>query len=196
MGGAEFDDALLGPETLASAVFRYESAMAAVLGRDKLDDGILADFGCQERSIGDEGVILRGDHERGQADLGGDAFRADVFVIVLRVTIAELRGGDDVVELTDGSDGSQSGNGVALRKQLMLSRVAGHEALHETALVGIVVHALERIGASTKVQGGADSADTAQSLRYSGAKLSGHFGHQVSTHRVTGKKDLFEAVNI
>src|SRR6266403_1509804 len=42
---AEFDDALLGPEALASGVFRNEAAMAAVLGRDKLDGGILADFG-------------------------------------------------------------------------------------------------------------------------------------------------------
>jgi hypothetical protein len=43
--GAEFDDALLGPEALTSRVFRNEAAMAAMLGRNKLDGGILADFG-------------------------------------------------------------------------------------------------------------------------------------------------------
>ena len=43
--GAEFDDALFGPEALASGMFRNEAAMAAVLGCDKLDGGILADFG-------------------------------------------------------------------------------------------------------------------------------------------------------
>jgi len=45
VGLAEFDNALLGPEALASGVFRNEAAMAAVLGRDKLDGGILVDFG-------------------------------------------------------------------------------------------------------------------------------------------------------
>ena len=42
--GAEFDNALLGPEALASGMFRNKGTMATVLRRDKLDDGILADF--------------------------------------------------------------------------------------------------------------------------------------------------------
>src|ERR1700704_5681930 len=104
--GAEIDDALLGPEALVAGVFRNEAAMTAVLRRDKLDGGILIDFGGQEGSVGDEGVILRGDHERGHANLPRDAFRAHVVVIVLRVAIAELRRGDDVIELADRSDWS------------------------------------------------------------------------------------------
>src|SRR5438874_12699213 len=105
---------------------RNEAAMAAMLGRQKLNGGILADFGGQEGSVGDEGVVLRGDHQRGQADLSDDAFRADVFVIVLCVAIAELRRGDDVVKLTQGSNRRKAANRVALREQFMLSGVAGH----------------------------------------------------------------------
>ena len=78
----------------------------------------------------------------------------------------------------------------------MLSGVAGHQAVHKAALIGIVVHALEGVGASREVESRADSADAAQSLRHGGAKLSGHLCHQVSAHRVAGEKDLLETVSV
>src|SRR5260370_7107415 len=97
-------------------MYGNEGAMGAMLGRDKLDGGIFNDLCSYEGCIRDKGVILRGDHERGHADLRGDPFRADVFVIILGVAIAELWGRDDVVKLTDGSDRSEAGERVALRK--------------------------------------------------------------------------------
>src|SRR6266850_5384118 len=194
--GAEFDNALLGPEALTSGVFRNEAAMAAVLGRNKLDGRILVDSGGQERTEGHEGIVLGGDQEQGHADLRRDAFRTHVLVIVLSVVIAELRRGDDVIESTDRPDWSQAGNRVALRKHFVFSLIARHQAIHEAPLVNIVVHAFERVGASRKVEGRTHRADTAQRLWYSGAKLSGHLGHEISAHRVAGEKDLFETVNI
>src|SRR5437762_9548258 len=151
--------------------------MASMLGRQKLNGGILADSGGQEGSVGDEGVILRGDHQRGQADMSGDALCADVFVIVLRVAIAEFWRSDDVIELTHGSNRWKAANRVALREQFMLSGVAGHQAAYKAALVKIIFRALECVGASGKVESGADGTDAAQSFWHGGAKLSRHLGH-------------------
>src|SRR5439155_11332956 len=170
--------------------------MPSMLGRQKLNGGILADSGGQEGSVGDEGVILRGDHQHGRADLGGDAFRADVFVIVLRVAIAEFWRSDDVIELTHGSNRWKAANREARREQFMLSGVPGHQATYKAALVKIIFRALEGVGAGCEVESGANSADAAQSLRHGGAKLSRHLGHQISTHRVAGEKDLLKTVGV
>src|SRR5437879_10991105 len=170
--------------------------MAAVLGRDKLDNRIRADFGRQERTKRNEGIILRGDQEHGNADLSGDAFRAHMIVIVLGIAIAELRRGDDVVELTDRANRWQTSDGVALRQHLVFSRIARHQTLPEAPLVKIVVRTLERIGASGEIKSRTHGADSTQSLRDGRAELSSHLGHQVSTHRATSKKELRETVNI
>ena len=177
-------------------MFRYEAAMAAVLGREKLDSGIPADSGGQEGSVRDEGIVLCGDHEHGDADVSRYALRAHMVVIVLGVAIAEMRRGDDVIELTDSPNGSEALHRVALRKHFVLSRVAGHQTLHKTALVHIVVPALEGVGGSSKVEGGTNRADCTQRFRHGRAKLSGHLGHQISAHGVAGEEDLLETVSV
>lgn len=90
--------------------------MAAMPGRDKLDGGIRANFGRYKGCVRDEWIVLGGDHEHGDTDLGGDAFGADVVVIILGIAIAELRSGDDVVKLAYGSDRSKARDRVTLRK--------------------------------------------------------------------------------
>src|SRR5260370_36506218 len=107
-----------------------------------------------------------------------------------------MGGGEDIIELAKGSNGGQTVEMVTLRKELLFSRVTGHQAVHKAALVKIVVHALERVGASREVQGRTHRADTAQSLRHGRTKLSGHLGHAVSAHRVASEEDLFEAVTV
>ena len=115
-------------------------------------------------------------------------------VIILRVAIAELRRGNDVIELANGTNRRQAIELVTLREELLFSRIARHQAVHKAPLVEIVVHALERVGTRSKVEGRTNPADTTQLLRHVRAKLSGHLGHQVSTHRVAGEEDLFETV--
>src|SRR5260370_14900777 len=117
-------------------------------------------------------------------------------VIVLRVAVAELRRGNGIIELANGSNRRQTVELVTLRKELLFSGVTGHQADHKAPLVKVVVHALERVGASGEVEGRTHRANTPQRLRHGCAKLSGHFCNQVSTHRVAGEEELFEAVTV
>src|SRR5260370_42592535 len=99
-------------------------------------------------------------------------------VIVLGVAIAEMRRGDDIIELTDSPNGSEALHRVALRKHFVFSRVAGHQTLHKAALIHIIVPALEGAGASCTVEGGTNRTASTQRLRHEPANPTTQHGHQ------------------
>src|SRR6266571_4765631 len=146
--------------------------MAAVSRSNKADCGILADLRRLERSVRNERIILRSDHQERHADLSGHALRADVVVIILGIAVAELRCGDDIIELAHRSNLAEAVEFIAPGKHFLFAHVAGHQASDKVALIEIVLRALERVGASGEIQSRAHSADTAQGLRYSRGKLA------------------------
>src|SRR5690242_19022034 len=146
---------------------RDKATVAAVLRRNKTNCRIVADSCGQKRLIRHERIVLRSDHQEGHTNFRCDAFGSYVLVVMLCVTITELRRGDDIVKLAHGVDWPKGAvELVALRKHFLLAGVAVHQSGDEAALVQIILCALQSICAGGKIQRRTHGADAA---KYAGA---------------------------
>src|SRR6266849_3583154 len=158
--------------------------MAAMLRRNKTNRRVVSDFRSGKRSIRNEGIVLRGDHQKRHTNLRGDALGAGMLVVILRVAVAKLRRGNNVIKFAHGSDRTEAVELVALWKHFLLARVASHQAGDKVPLIKIVFSALEGVGASGEVERGTHHADATERCWHARGKFSRHFSDEISSHRV------------
>src|SRR5438874_2353523 len=115
----------LRPKRNGEHCFLWGARGDPVLRLKKTNRTVVCDFRGAKRGIRNEGIVLRRDHQEGHANLRGDALGACMIVIVLRMAIAELRRGDDVIEFAHRSNPWKPVEPVTLGKQLLFARVTG-----------------------------------------------------------------------
>src|ERR1700674_4856264 len=113
--------------------------MAAILGRHKPDRGVLGYIGAKKRLVGDEGIVLGGNHQHGHTDLRDNFLRAHGFVILLRIAVAKLGARYLILKSAPRSKGPEAVLRIALRKERNLGGVPRHHPRHKTALIKVIV---------------------------------------------------------
>jgi len=168
--------------------------VSAVRGSNEGGVGILFDAAGPGRCEWNEGIILRGDEQVRHADVADDTLGAGRFVVFLGILVTETWSGDGVIEFAHGADAAKSIEGIALWKEPDFFGVAGHQSGDEMALIKIVVAALEGIGTSREIEGGADGGNSSQSRWRGCAEFAGHFGDEIAAHGVSREEDLRKAI--
>ncbi len=192
MGLAKFDDAGFGPEAFVTRGVGDESAVAAVFGGDELDIAIAADAGIAEGVKGDEGIVLSGDEEGGDANGGDDASGGGAVVVIVGVAETAVRSGDFVVEFADAANFVEAFDGVFVREELNFGAHAFFETADEVGLVDEVLVLGERVGAGIENEGRADGNDATKLEGGVVAHLAGHFEDNIAAHGKTDSENFGE----
>lgn len=101
----EFDDALLGPESILACFVGDECAMATMIWGDQVNCGMSVGTGGEDGRIGHEGIVFRSDDQGRNTQVLQDSLCRRSFVILVGVAVTKVRGGNEIIELANGADG-------------------------------------------------------------------------------------------
>ena len=184
-GLAEFDDAGFGPEAFVGRAGN-EGAVAAVFGSKDGDVAIAGEGGIAESGERDDGTVLCGNDEGGDANGADDAGSGGAVVVIGSAAKAAVFGGDQVVKCANAANFVEAVEGVFIRETFDFPAHALFEAADEVGLVDEVAGLGEGVGAGVEDEGRADGDDTAELVRGVVAHFAGHFEDEIASH---GKAD-------
>src|SRR5579884_991807 len=166
----------VGPEPMRPPAEKSE--MAAFARRDQLDVWIGADCGGFEYAVWDEGVVLRLDEQRGNADPRQEMDRGLRLVVFGGAAKAERRSGDAVIEIEQSAQAGKIGSAEAAGSQ----EPRAHPA-DEAELVEPVIGLGDSARARGKVERSGDGADAADQLRAALTEFTREFQHDIPAQR-------------
>lgn len=135
--------------------------MASLSGSQQGDPAVRFDGRLLKRGEGDEGIVLSGDEQGGDANIGQDMSGADALVIVRCAEESSVRRGIGVVELAQAGDRIQ-------RREVELAGKVPRFSAESSLDVGQEIPLIEPVGPALQggdAGGGVDIGTTATTPR-------------------------------